>query len=508
MRFYRQAKFQACGICQGVLIEMTRRQRWLRHISRIILFPWFFAYLAGVLPRWLLRRGVLRRPWARFFHFCIYLTICLPLTLLCLVEVVISLNEQLLGEQPSYRLQSDYTAGLAHMSFPQMGPPTVDIEPVDKGTSDRETYHRYLMELYAPVIFQKVSHHPEWDIPVFLDFDGTMNPRDNIANEPKYRPFIAGLHGEVTAETEDAYYLTYSLYHIKDYDHPVREVLSSWTFHDNDNEGLHIRVDKNTMRITEVETWFHNRFLLYNLTGKSTGTEPVHGTIHVEKDTHLLVYGQPQGHGVRLVQYTDRETMKKNVKIIRFVGSGKDVPIKPDHSFQDNATYRLKNFDSWYEQAQGPFDQDGDPHGDSLFAHTIPVGRDETGKPLFIGRFISGLDYRIGSWSRPKPMWSWDDGWDQIPIAVWHFLPSFSFSSHAGIQVSHKYLYNRPIEKIFHRKVEEMGPLFRFESARRKDQKWAGLQGRGDEFDRNLYWIAINRALKVYVNYVFRAWGW
>ena len=43
------------------------------------------------------------------------------------------------------------------------------------------------------------------------------------------------------------------IYDIKDYDHPIRQWLTRYTYHDNDNEGFHIRVDRQTMEVVEAE---------------------------------------------------------------------------------------------------------------------------------------------------------------------------------------------------------------------------------------------------------------
>jgi len=452
------------------------------------------------------RQGGRGRP--RVFRTVLSVFAIVPLSMLLLTELLVAVNEKLIGEEANYFLDSDFKASLHGRTFSQIGPPTPDISPVDKEAADREIYYRYLVELFAPVIFHKVSNHPEWDIPVFIDYDGNMNPRDNLTNSASLRPRLAGVYGEVTAETRDSYYLTYSLYHLKDYDHPVREKLFRSTYHDGDNEGYHIRVDKSTMSVAAAETWFHNTFLLYNRTGISEGTEPVQGPIYFEKDTHPLVYAQPQGHGVRMVQYSDLEALEENVKVMRFVGGGADVPFRADRSYQDDVTYQLRNFDRWYAQAAGPFHHDRDRDGTSLFTRTIKIGSYEDGTPIEIGRFIAGRRYRIKGWARPKPMWSWDDGWDDLHNVAWHFFPSLSFESHEGVTLSRIYTYNRPIEKIFGRTLKEMMPYLNIsEKAKRKLDKSRHFRLHEEKVSRGMYWKAAWRIFKRYVNYVFGALG-
>jgi len=480
----------------------------LRHLVRGLLFPWFVwsavAWIAHGIANWIpgQRRS---RVAACVAQLCLYAFFGFPLTVFLLGELLITANEALIGEQANYRLQSDFEVGLANTQFFLPGPILPVLPPATPVPTPE--YRRYLTERYAPVIVQKLAHHPEWDIPVSLQYDGNTNPRDNVINEPIHRPHVAAVYGELTAETEDSYYLAYGLYHIKDYDHPLRELLTDWTYHDSDNEGLMIRVDKQTMRIAQVETWFHNRFLLYDETGVSTGTEPVHGAIHTESGTHLVVYSQPEGHGVRVFQNVDLDALRENVKILRLRGDRSVVPVVADRSVQYDATYDLVSFDYWYANALGPFGEKGE--GDSLFEEYITIGNYPDGTPINIGRYIAGWDYSKNGWSRPKPPWSWDDGWDQLPIWVWHYLPSYAFSSHSGRKLSHDYIYNSPVEKTFGMTVEEIMPLIRgkIRVVLRRDQKWKGLEGRGGNLAHSTYWNAFNFQLKSYVNYVFHALG-
>ena len=485
-------------------MERTRFRALLGIGLRVFLFPWGIWSLSALPSRVLRRRKVRLAPvLAGGVHALLYVVLGIPLTLFVGGEILITGNEWLIGEQANYRLQSDFSLPAAR-SPALPGPRSSALSAVVPAST--EAYRTHLARVYAPVIVQKVAHHPEWDIPVALNFDANGNPRDNVINEPGFRPHTASVYGELTAETEDSYYLTYSLYHVKDYDHPLRELLTDWTFHDNDNEGLMVRVDRRSMKVVEVETWFHNRFLLYSRTGRSSGTEPVHGKIHLESDTHVLIYSQPQGHGVRVFQSMDLDALGANVKILRLRGDRPVVPVRADRSVQLDATYELVSFDDWYAQALGPFGEEG--RGETLFEEFIPLGRLPDGRELRIGRFIAGYDYSKVGWSRPKPPWSWDDGWDEIPIFVWHFLPSYAFASHGGSPLSHRYLYNRPIEKTFGAAAAsevvrslDLGVEFR------GGEKWASLEGRGGKLEHRTYWAALQTFLKAYVNYLFHALG-
>jgi hypothetical protein len=359
------------------------------------------------------------------------------------------------------------------------------------------------VERYAPVIVQQVLAHPAYDIPVFIDFDGNADPRDNVDHLRTDQPLLAGVYGELTAETADSYYLTYSLYHAKDYDHPIRERVFPGAYHDSDNEGFHIRVDKATLDVVEAETWFHNRFLLCNRTGRSDGSEPVHGKLHVEAETHIVVFAQAQGHGVRCAQSSDLQRLHRNAKILRFRGGEATVPVRPDRSLQVDATYDLKDFADWYRRAVPR----PDAHDPPLFDETLRVGTWPDGRSMEIGRFIASREYAVGTWMRPKPMWSWDDGWDDIPAVVWHFFPSRAFESHGGTRLSHAYRRNQPVEQVFGTTADILWPLLEMDAERRPGDKWKPLEERGDKGTRDVYWRLITRVAKDYVNYVFGALG-
>ena len=68
--------------------------------------------------------------------------------------------------------------------------------PVEKAPT--EEYRRYLVELYSPVIFQKMSSHPEWDIPLLIDYDNNEDPREtfDVATWPNVTAFLDHFFGQ------------------------------------------------------------------------------------------------------------------------------------------------------------------------------------------------------------------------------------------------------------------------------------------------------------------------
>lgn len=438
----------------------------------------------------------------RLLHVTIFILIGLPLIIFITGELLIHLNEWVVGEKASYSFDIDPVEWQTNHTLEIPGPKYGAAEKAPS-PKNHDAFDRYLLETYAPVVVQKLGHHPAYDIPVDIAFDGNDDPRDNVANENRFRPMIPDLHAEVTGETEDSYYLLYCFYHIKDYDHPVREMMSNWTFHDNDDEGIMFRLDKATMRITEAEGWFHNRFFLANVTGRAEGSEPLQGKLYFESETHPLVYSQSMGHGVRCFQKDDLETLDTNVKILRY--SKTPTGIGVNRKVEADGTYGIKSFDRWYDFALGPFGKEG--KGSGMFEETITIGKAPDGKKIQIGRFIAGIDYAKLSWSRPKPPWSWDDGWDKVPIFVWHFFPSRAFNSHFGLSLSDDYLRNRPVEKTFHMEPEALYARLSVKNAHRRDSKWGNFEKLERSPNRKQYFEVFQKILKRYVNRLFNALG-
>jgi hypothetical protein len=303
-----------------------------------------------------------------------------------------------------------------------------------KGVSSER---RALVEAYSPVFLHQVAHEPAHDVPVFVDFDGDedlSNNRRNAAGANRLRP---GVYGDVTAETEDSYYLTYTLYHARDYDEPTREWLHGWVSHEGDNEGLSLRIEKATMRVREAEGWFHNRFSLCREKQESRGSEVIGEPLLLEGGTHLLAYVPAMGHGVRCARPADLKRAGWNYKIYRY-GEGGDAP--KGRRVQVDLRYELRDFSRWHGELRA---RPALP----LFTEWERVGESD-GRPLELPLFFA-LAPRSGYWTRPKPMWSWDDPLDGLPGPQWYFLPAETYNAHMGLGVSEKYLANHALDESF-----------------------------------------------------------
>jgi len=470
----------------------------------LILFPVTLFRLSFWLPSKIIhpqRNRHVKRAWG----VVTYVLIGVPLTITAIFELLIIINAQIVGETPNYQFAvtaEDIILG-QHIELPGHTPTAYKTPDREK----RELFYTYLLENYSPTIIHKMGHNPLWDIPTDLFFDGDMDPRNNVRNAAKAAQLQPVIHGEVIAETEDSYYLAYMLYHIKDYDQPLRELLTHWTYHDSDNEGFQLRIDKASMKVAHVEAWYHNRFFLCNSTGKTSGSEPIQSLSLFEGGSHIVIYAQSLGHGVRCATRADLESIAENTKIMRYQPDpSKIIPPTADREAQHNTTYSLVSLKPWYKNA-GNIAKSGTA-ATSLFEDKIHVGTDKDGKEIYVGRFIAGEDYDRNAWSRPKPPWSWDDKWDDIPIFLWHYYPSFAFGRHAEGNLSHKYIYNAPMEYTFGiTNVDEILPYLELEMPTSRSNKWENLAWRSNLVGQKDLWTHFNFWMKQYVNYVFNSLG-
>jgi hypothetical protein len=476
----------------------------VKNLLRVVLFPWLFWTIFGWLTEFIRLKlnlfGRLAKGCFGFLRLVLFVGLGLPVTVLFTCEALIYGNEVIIGEVHTSGIKDNgqywwYTGDV----LPLPGEKVPPIRPVDK--KNEAAYHRYLVELHAPVLIQRLGYRPDWDIPVSLQIDGNDDPRDNKKNAARIRPLKPVVYGEVTAVTKDSYYLTYCMYHLRDYDHPVREQLTGWSYHDGDNEGFMIRIDRKTMRVVQGEGWFHNRFYLASRGEDSRGNEPVQGEIFLEDGTRPVIYVQTFGHGVRFAQRYDLAAIESSAKIFRYRAGRAPAYPEIDRNVQV-CNYDIEPFDIWYRYARGPIDSKK-----GFYEREITIGRNAKGEKLSVGRYVATYDNNKSSWVRPKPPWSWDDGWDRVPVAVWHFFPAIAFEKHFGTPLSDDYAYNAPITRIFHENPNDLQKRLSVKGARRGGAKWGGSLRMRNRYSRKSYMRAANMYFKKYVNRLFHALG-
>lgn len=490
-------------------------------VLRIVLFPWLVAWLVGRpfgRVRSSMRRGFsVRRVLLEGAHGFVQLTVAFPLSLILVLEAVMAINSGLAEELPDRGLPPlDRSPGELVLPGPAASaePRGLDTPVVPIGNEDappigsadvdsglQASAERELVERFAPVVIQRIGDRPHWDIPVAVDFDGNEDPRDNPANAAGRGTFEPVIHGELTAVTRDSWYLTYSLYHLRDYDHPLRERISRWSHHDNDNEGFHLRVDRRSERVVEIETWFHNRFLYCNRTGSSAGSEPVSAVIQLE-DERPIIYAQSHGHGVRCAVPSDSGAVAHSL-VLRPAPPGSAPEVTAEEVTGRSSAYRLEDFSLWYGYAAR--DAARDSTGE-MFVGRVPIGRTEDGRVLQLVRYFAGSDRPVGHPARPKPMWGWDDSFDRLPIGAWHVLPSYSFAMRGGARLSHDYERNVPAEELFSVPADVLLQAYHASVGFGPDDRWK-VPDRRTASTAGAGFRPVVRLFKAYMNRVFATLG-
>lgn len=300
-----------------------------------------------------------------------------------------------------------------------------------KGTSG---LYSQLVARYAPVWVQEIGSEPLFDKITRLDFDGNKAGADNLTNAPLH-PLPATIYGDVIAETKDTYFIFYGVFHLKDYDTPLREFFFKSASHINDFEGAMILVDKKSGNIRALETWFHNIFLQFAPTLDLAGNQTMDGKIHVEDQTHPILYVQSRGHGVRGFQKLDEKHFYEAPHQIYRLGVKATDLAKHDALL---VSYTLESLQDFVKYARGPF-KDGD-----MLTQPQDFGLGD--QPL--GKYISGPFVGDSSWARPKPPWSWTDRFDTLRPGAWFFHPAYVFNQHFTVQVSENYIFNLALEQI------------------------------------------------------------
>jgi len=292
-----------------------------------------------------------------------------------------------------------------------------------------------LLEKYAPVWVHEIGRLPIYDIITAWDFDNNFSGADNVENAEKF-PLPAVVYGFVTAETSDAYYLFYGVYHVRDYDTPLREFFWSSSSHDNDFEGAMVVVAKSNGDILAIETWYHSIFLQFTYKPKVPGNQAIDGAIHVEDKTHPILYVSSKGHGVRGFQKIDEpELLKNQYKIYRLGKADADMRYHKG----EFAQYELHTFEPFLIYGRGPFEVD------SMFCIQGDYGLDD----VPIGKYLSGRFAGDSSWARPKPPWSWTDKFDNLRPGAWFFHPAYVFNLYFGLGLSDRYIKNDAVEYFF-----------------------------------------------------------
>lgn len=316
-------------------------------------------------------------------------------------------------------------------------------------TQERRSRHYInLIQTYSPVWVQELEYKPVFDKITRVDFDGDYTSTNNVLNANHYSlpPVV---YGELIAETTDSYYLFYGVYHVADYDKPLREFFIPSSRHDNDFEGAFLLVNKQTKKIDAIETWYHSKFLQFAHVADMRGTQTIDGKIHVEDLTHPILFVQGLGHGVRVFQKIDEDFLKTGrYQIYRYNSLSHHSHHLPKTTAPDDifTNYTISSLDTFSQYAQGPFG------GSSLFDDPQDFGLG--GKPL--GKYFSGFFTGDSSWARPKPPWSWCDHFDTFRPGALFFHPAYIFNRHFNFKNIDRYVYNYGLKYIARTSVTDL----------------------------------------------------
>lgn len=342
-----------------------------------------------------------------------------------------------------------------------------------------------LARKFSPVIFQETDRLPLYDALTSVDFDGNFNGYDNV-NNVETHPLPAHIYGDVIAETEDSYYLLYIFYHPKDYDTKLREFFFSAASHDNDLEGAMIVVDKKSQTVIAVETWFHNLFLQFAYSNQSKGEQTIDGKIHLEDESHLLLYIDSKGHGVRAFQKIDEGKINSKQFLIYRIGNVADDIKTAQTQF---INYTILDFKTFLNQAKGPF---GRGH---LFEDPSDFGFGEK-----IGKYMSGHYNGKNGWARPKPPWSWADKFESLRNGAWFFHPAYVIQYHFGLPLSQNYTFNWSCENLMSCNSDSLNAW----AQEKKDKSFFA----GKKLNFLEKWLAkISKQIYKWIEYLFYKFG-
>jgi len=289
-----------------------------------------------------------------------------------------------------------------------------------------------LLAYFSPVFVHHQNRLPEFDKLCRMDYDEDLNTANNVENHQEFDR-KAYVYGQKLAETAEAYYLLYVVYHLRDYDTPFREFFFSSAAHDNDVEGLALKVSK-TEGVVAAETWYHSVLLQFTPTKPIThGTEIVDGKLHLEDNRKPIILVQAKGHGVRAMQSLDLDSEDYQTAVIyRYKGEADSLLAG-----QETIGYDLLDFAECYKIAM--------EQGNQTFSEYEFYLGAMIELPLFLAGDFSGNS----SWARPKPPWNWNSKIDDLTGGALYFHPAYVFNQHFGFAGPIAYLSNSPLELAF-----------------------------------------------------------
>lgn len=271
--------------------------------------------------------------------------------------------------------------------------------------------HHELAAHWAPVIRQATAH-PKADFVTRFDYDGNTNGADNWNNLDSH-PLSAHVYYSVV-ETTTHWYLTYALFHPRDYD----RIDNPLTSHENDLEGVLLMVARGGAPMGELvlmETVSHFDFYQYsNSASVYEGAEDLDGRISCESHRPILQV-ESRGHGIKA--WDANESVEGTGVVYRYGGRAE----VPENQNDPDCSYDLVSI------------------RDTLWAWRFEVGPAQAyGKSGdypggHFGYAFNGARYGKHKANAP---WGWDDHNDDSPKGEIFLDPARMVSTHMRFETA------------------------------------------------------------------------
>lgn len=336
--------------------------------------------------------------------------------------------------------------------------------PAPAAASPRDEEMRQIAERFAPVIYQGMAGADadhRFELPTNFDFDGDWVGNNNWAHAADTRyPIWAFVYYDVL-ETDDYYFLHYSLYHARDwsleqgaYDSVLDQLQDKYKQvfgdsarkeaefnHENDLEGILVVVDKwgeDGPQVIAMETVAHNHLLRAIADGADWQSRGARAARLPLEGGRPVIYVESQKHGIHPYE-GEQSAANEPIVVLRY---GKSTEI--GNIAGGKATYDLINqVKTFWAKARATHEPNLTFGTVTDFGETFCGVAGATRPACAIG--VVGTAFR-GDVARPNAAnapWGWFDVDDpQLPPGAWVFDPTVILKRHYGLDVQGKYLYN------------------------------------------------------------------
>jgi hypothetical protein len=346
-----------------------------------------------------------------------------------------------------------------------------------------EDFDHQIAAAFAPTFYQSLGSQPRFDFITNFDFDGDWRGDNNWTNAADLRfPLPAYIYYSV-AETETHYFVTYAVFHPRDYKGGDQDgvVLSEWIekgielfggkdptglsnqvtlAHENDLEGVLVVVEKRGKSLQDgqvqyVETIAHNRFLKYvsnKLTMQDFGPIKLNGQ-------HPELYIEPRGHGI-LSNLADRGRNQDGKFFIYSYAGKPGDPVKESNNGKIGYTLIPIYSTLWSQALLGESQTYALTNDYTKLITEVRKNYSEGANLKSLGgnttvKIGSAFRGSIGGKNRALAPWGWFDLTERDrPIGEWFFDPASTVKRHFRLERPFSIKYTHaPIIGITRKKI-------------------------------------------------------